>query len=161
MKTVLFIISFVCLLSVSSYAQESMQAQVILKANVVDSTFVFGKWNAKEGTELHLTYLGSVTTFEGTILKFMNRAFIFGLSHRMSTRLYVFSAENRFLGYYILGGKYDMPDRLENGMLIFEPNNGCAAIRSIDMRMGILPLFFKECKDGRGNVYYFEKDIEE
>lgn len=155
MQRVFITILITCLFSFGGYAQHHGQLAEVLNANVVDSTFVFGKWDGHGGTEEQLTYLGSVTTFEGTTLKFMGRLYLFGHVPRASTRLYVFNKADEYLGYYSMGGKYELPNRLEHGMLIFDAHGRCNTTQLVDMRMGILPLFFKECKDGMGDLYYF------
>ena len=46
-------------LTVSSSGQKAQQKIIqVLKKEVIDSVFVFGKWTGKGETETHLKYLG-------------------------------------------------------------------------------------------------------
>jgi hypothetical protein len=136
--------------------------QKVLKKALVNKLNKFGKWTEKGGTETHLRYLGQVTTKDGRTFKIMNYSWFWGLSHRATSRILIFNVKNQYVGNYGLTMTYDLPDKLENGKLIFT-NNGnkdCDKhlITRLDLRRGLPRKFFLNCKGDYGYIYTLDTE---
>lgn len=133
--------------------------QNILQKGIVDSTFIFGKWTENSGTETHLKYLGQVTTKHGQTFKILNSIWIWGLSHRATSRILVFDNQNKYVGNYYVTLTTDLPTKLKNGKLIFEnTDEDCdkKLTTIIDLNKGLPKQFFRKCKGEYGDFYSFE-----
>jgi len=135
--------------------------QVVLKNNVTDSLYVFGKWNENNGTETQLKYLGVIKTDKGNY-KIITSCRLWGLSKRATNKVLIFSEDNKYLGNYYLTMKYDLPEKIENNQLVFlhSESNNCnkKTITRLSFDNGIPEQFFLECKDGYGEIYSFDKE---
>ena len=147
--TILFLL-FVSLISTGQTNDNSIR-QKVLKSNLANKTFIFGKWTEKGGTETHLTYLGKVKTKDGKTFKIMNSIWFWGLSHRATSRILIFNQNNKYYGNYGLGMTYEIPDKLENGKLFFtydkKDNCNCNAITVLNLKNGLPNEIFIKCKD--------------
>jgi hypothetical protein len=136
--------------------------QQVLEKNFVDSLFVFGKWTEDGETETRLKYLGEITTTDGRIFKIMNSIWFWGLSHRATCRLLMFDDHNQYLGNYRFGGPYELPDKLENGCLIFKnfDNVHCdkKIITKVDFTLGLPKEIFIKCKGKYGDIFKFDPE---
>ncbi len=147
------------LFSVSSTGQVNDRdiRQEVLRKGIVNKLFVFGKWTEKGGTETHLRYLGKVTSKDGRTFKIMNYSWFWGLSHRATSRILIFNNKNQYVGNYGLTLTSDLPDKLENGKLIFtnKDNEDCDRnlITSVSLKHGLPKEFFLKCKGDYGDIY--------
>jgi hypothetical protein len=134
--------------------------QLVLKKNIVDSLFVFGKWTAEGSEESHFMYLGKVVTKDRQVLKIMTSCWFWGLSHRATCTILIFNEKNQPLGNYNGLMIYELPDKLENGKLIFlNTDKECLSITTtIDFGNGIPEHIFIKCKEDYGNEYTFSHD---
>ena len=135
--------------------------QVVLKNNVKDSLYIFGKWNEKEGTETHIKYLGVIKS-KTENFKILTSCWLWGLSKRATNRILVFSENNEYLGNYYLTMQCDLPEKIENNQIVFL-HSECAdcdkeAITRLSFANGIPEQFFLECKNGSGDIYSFDKE---
>lgn len=131
----------------------------VFTENQIGKEFVFGNWNENGETETHLTYLGEVKTDKGKIHKIMNSSLIWGLSGRATNRILIFNQKNQYLGNYFLTQKSDLPTELKNGTLIFTNTDSNCDVNinsKINLRKGLPKQFFRECKNGFGDIYTFE-----
>ncbi len=154
--TIIFIGFF---FAANSQTNDNIIRRDVLKKNKVGKEFVFGKWNEKGETETHLTYLGKVKTKSGKIYKVMNSTWIWGLSCRATNRILIFNEKNQYLGNYRVTLVSDLPSKLKNGNLIFENlNSDCdkKVISEINLTIRLPKQFFRECKDGYGDIYSFD-----
>jgi len=149
------------MLTLSSLAQidDNILRQQVLEKGIIDSSFIFGKWTKEGQTETHLKYLGQVTTTDGHVWKLMNSSCFWGLSHHATTKILVYNVKNEYVGNYHLGMIYDLPDKLENGKLIFT-NYGkkdCDQkhITKVDFTRGCPKDMFIKCKGEYGDSYIF------
>jgi hypothetical protein len=135
--------------------------QVVLKNNVTDSLYVFGKWSETDGTETHLIYLGTITSPQG-IFKIMTSSWFWGQSKRATSRILIFNEKNEFLGNYYVGMTYDLPEKIENNQVVFLHSNTDECdknkVTRLSFESGIPDVFFLECKDGYGDMYKFAKE---
>ena len=124
-KTLLIIILLVVFIN-PSFAQvtDKQIRNIVLKNSNIDSLIVFGKWNEKGDTETQLKYLGNIKTKEGKQYKLVNSVFIWGLSHRASSRILIYNYRNQYVGNYILNTVKELPFQLKEGKLIFK-NQDC------------------------------------
>jgi hypothetical protein len=156
MKNILF---FLCVFFANAQTKiaTNHNYQVVLNKNIENKTFIYGKWNEKDGTETHLTYLGKVKTKKGKTFKIMTSIWYWGKSHRATSRILVFNDQNQYYGNYCLGMTYEIPDKLENGNLIFKYNKGETCDKEsktiIDFKNGLPNQIFIKCKNGMGDFY--------
>jgi hypothetical protein len=150
-------ILFTC--SVKGQVNDTEIRQQVLEKNSVDSLFIFGKWTESGQTETHLKYLGEVSTTDGRIFKIMNSCWFWGLSHRATSRILIYNDKNQYIGNYGLGMTYDLPDKLENGYLVFTnfDNRDCdkKLITKVNFIKGLPKEIFIKCKGEYGDSYYF------
>ena len=144
-------------------AQLSDQAirQKVLEKAIVDSSFIFGKWTEKGGTETHLKYLGQVTTKHGQTFRILTSSWFWGLSHRATSRILVFDDKNKYVGNYHVTMTTDLPTKMDNGKLIFKniaDNCDENLMTIIEMKNGLPKQFFRKCKGKYGDIYSFDTE---
>lgn len=158
---ILILISLVAKTAMGQVNDNSIRQQV-LKENIVDSLFVFGRWTINGGTEIHLKYLGQVMTSDGRILKIMNSCCFCGLSRRASSQILIFNEKNQYVGNYYLWMTYDLPDKLENGVLIFrnKDKEDCdkSIVTKVDLTKGLPEHIFLRCEGENGDLYSFSAE---
>jgi hypothetical protein len=133
--------------------------QRVLENAIVDSTFTFGKWTEKGGTETHLKYLGQFTTKQGRTFKILNSMWFWGLSQRATSRILVFDNNNKYVGNYYVTTTTDLPTKLQSGKLIFKnTDKDCDRnlMTIVDLKRGLPKQFFRKCKGEYGDVYTFD-----
>ncbi|MFL9844866.1 hypothetical protein [Flavobacterium rhizosphaerae] len=156
----LFLLLFLIYSSaVFSQINEYNIRKIVLEKNIADSLFVFGSWEKNE-SEFHLKYIGIITSPEGNY-KIITSVWYWGLSHRATTRILIYSDRNKYLGNYYLGSVYDIPEKIENDQLVFLHSKSTDCYKKVITRLsfekGIPKQFFLECKDGMGDIYMFDK----
>lgn len=165
LKICILTMSFIS--SVKGQVINSELRQRVLRANNVDSLYVFGNWTENGQTETHLKYLGEVPTTDGQILKIVNSVGYWGLSHRATSQILIYNVKNQYVGNYGSLMPSDLPVKLENGWLVFTnvDNLDCDnnLITKIDFTAGIPKQIFIKCKglsDGKlkGDFYSFSTE---
>lgn len=162
MNTKIYLLLTLIFISLSIFGQVNDDSirQEVLNKDVTDSLYVFGEWNETEGTETHLRYLGVVKTDKGNF-KIMTSSWYWGLSKRATSRILVFSNENKYLGNYYVGMTYDLPEKIMNNQIIFMHSESDDCDKKVTTRLtfenGIPEQFFLECKNGYGDIYSFDK----
>ena len=158
----IFILTLLFAFSVKGQVTDKELRQQVLEKDLVDSLFIFGKWTENGHTETHLKYLGTVSTTDGRVFKLMNSSWFWGRSRHATSRILIFNDKNQYLGNYTLGMTFDLPDKLENGELIFTnlDNEECdsALITKVDFIKGLPKEFFIKCKGKYGESYKFSSD---
>jgi hypothetical protein len=134
--------------------------QQVLEKGIIDSLFVFGRWDTSGNTETHLKYLGAVTTANGKVYKVVTSSFFWGqFSQHATSRILIFNNNNQYLGDYYLTVIYDLPEKLVKGKLIFNnaKRNGCDKnlVTEVDLKNGLPKSFFLKCKGEKGDIYTF------
>lgn len=161
MKRIFFFLFFLPVL-VRSQVNYDLIRQKVLQIGIVDSEYIFGKWNGKGGTETHLRYLGQITSKRGKSYKIMNSVCLWGLSCRATSRILVFDSQNRWVGEYYVGMTDELPNKLSNGKLIFTNTNrgDCdkRLVTIVNLNNGLPKQFFLKCKGDFGDIYTFRTD---
>lgn len=156
-RLILLILTIFFTTSLEGQVNDNEIRQMVLDKNIIDSLFIFGKWTENGQTETHLKYLGEVTTKDGRVFKIMNSCWFWGLSHRATSRILIFNGNNQYVGNYGLGMTYDLPDKLENGILIFTnfENEDCdiKLITKVNFKKGLPNEIFIKCKEEYGDIY--------
>ncbi|MES2267161.1 MAG: hypothetical protein V4520_10390 [Bacteroidota bacterium] len=149
-------------LSVTAQVNDHKIRLSVLKKGIIGHNFIFGKWNKVGETETHLKYLGEVNTTKGKTYKLMTSAWYWGLSHRATSRILVYTNRNKYIGEYFVGSIYDLPDKLIDGKLLFKnydnPDCDKSIITIIDLIQGIPKQIFLKCKGEYGDLYSFNHD---
>ncbi|MCD1118082.1 hypothetical protein [Chryseobacterium turcicum] len=160
----IFFFFFVIIIPQFLFAQindDNIRLKTLQKSNI-GKKYIYGKWNEKGGTETHLTYLGNVVSKKG-IYKIMNSTWLWGLSRRATNRILIFNNLNQYIGEYSVIMMSDLPQKFRHGILIFKnKNNDCdrRVSSKINFKNGIPKQFFRECKNGSGDLYEFDSFIE-
>ncbi|WP_299675740.1 hypothetical protein [uncultured Dokdonia sp.] len=155
--------SFIWFIGLNIYGQidNNVLYQKVLSENSIDSIYVFGQWNKIDGIETHLKYLGMICN-KNENFKIVTSSRLWGLSKRATNKILVFSEKNKYLGNYYVTMKYDLPAKIENNQIVFSPpkeaNCDKDLITRISFGKGIPEQFFIECKDGKGDIYLFNKE---
>lgn len=146
-------------LSMTAQANDDAIRQTVLSKNIVNKEYTFGKWNENGGTETHLKYLGTVKTKAGEKFKIITSSLHWGLSHHATSKILIYTASNKYYGRYPVYGLTDLPEKLENGFLIFtnidERDCDKNIITKVDFRNELPKEFFITCKGKDGDLYYF------
>ena len=159
LKILLTTIILTIAVSANGQTSDSLIRQKVLHRAIIGRTFVFGKWTPTKGFETHLTYLGKVNSQNGQTYKIVNSVWHWGLSHRATSRILVFSNNNKYIGNYYVTVTSDLPTKLIEGKLIFENRGGDCdrKIRTIvDLTHGLPNSFFRKCKGEYGDIYSFD-----
>lgn len=130
----------------------------ILRLNHVGKTY---KLNTEDNTLTYLRYLGKVRTAKGKAYKILTSTWIWGISHRATNRILVYTDSNRYVGNYYLPTIDDVPNYIENNKLVFlNRGHDCdpQLITYLDFHSGIPNQFFRKCKGGSGDIYTFSTD---
>ena len=150
--------------SISSFCQitdNTIRLQV-LESGITDSLFVFGKWTSDGQTQTELRYLGKITTDSGKVYKILNSSWIWGLSRRATIRILIYTDNNDYVGNYHLNTISDLPERIENGQLVFtnKSKEGCdkTITTNIDLRKGCPKEIFIKCTETEGGIFIFTLD---
>ena len=164
MTTRLTILALTLLFTLSANGQvnENIIRQQVLEKAVVDSLFVFGKWTKTGQTETHLKYLGQIETIKGQVYKIMNSCWLWGLSRKATNRILIFDGKNKYVGNYCLGMISELPDKLEEGTLIFsnQDKKGCDSnlVTKVDFSNGLPKEIFLKCEGENGDIYSFSTE---
>ncbi len=149
----LFIIT--CIANITVAQPTEQQIQTVLKANVIDSLFVFDN-STKQGKAtnyniVNLKYLGSVTTIKGNTFKLISSIWIWGLSQRGTTRILVYNDKNQYVGNYNMDLVSNAPTKLDKGILVFENDKRRSGSNSKTVRVNL--------KHGLPNSFYLNGDF--
>ena len=120
---------------ISAQTQDQKIRLAILKSDITEKDFVFGEWNGKEETETHLNYLGEITTKDNISYKIMTSSWFWGYTKKVTNLILVYNREYELLGNYYLNTTCQLPNKIEDNKLIFEPvecRNCDKAITKID-----------------------------
>lgn len=146
---------------VTAQVNDDSIRQIVLRYNIIDTTYVFGEWNEKGGTETHLRFLGTINSDSGKY-KIMTSSWYFALSKRASSKILIYNDKNEYIGFYYVGMTYELPDAIDNNELIFRHSDNDDCDNNLTTRLsfkhGIPEEFFLECKNGFGDIYPFSKD---
>lgn len=162
MKTIPFLLCIAFLCNMTAMAQDNDQAKrrTVLEQGIIDSVFVFGQWTEKGSTETHLKYLGEVTTMDGRVFKVMTSIWLWGLSRHATNKILIYNGKNQYVGNYYMSIMSDLPDKLEDGRLIFTnyDNEDCdrKLITKVNLKKGLPTQFFLKCQGQMGDIYTFE-----
>jgi len=157
--TVTLTIGFGC---ANGQVHDQMIRQKVLQKAIVDSIFIFGKWTERTGTETHLTYLGSVTTKHGQTYKILNSIWYWGLAHRATSRILIFTNDNKYVGNYYVTVTTDLPTKMEKGKLIFKNTDGDCdknLMTILDLKKDLPKQFFRTCKGKYGDIYSLDTEF--
>ncbi|MBW7673980.1 hypothetical protein [Chryseobacterium chendengshani] len=123
--------------------------------------FVVGSWK-KQKLESHFRYIGKVTNSKNEIINIVTQTKYEGeISRRAINSIMVWQDENKYIGFYHISIKDDLPNKMENGILYFENvNNNCdkKITTKINFNKEIPQKIFRKCKDGYGDLYEFQID---
>ena len=131
----------------------------VLQKNEIGKTLTYGKWTENGGTETELTYLGTLKEY-----KILNSSWIWGMSKRATNRILIFNSNNEYIGNYYVTTKCDLPNRIENNILIFKRSNceNCDNIETkIEFKSEIPMEIYINCKVKYGDLYSFDKTLTE
>jgi hypothetical protein len=153
------------LFSINSACQinENKARLEVLDSGKTDSLFVFGKWSSDGQTQSELKYLGQIVTDSGQVYKILNSSFIWGLSRRATNRILIYTINNEYVGNYYLHTVSDLPEKIENGQLVFT-NKGkedCdkSIITTIDFRTGYPKEILIKCTETDVEIFTFSSDL--
>ncbi|MCY0968080.1 hypothetical protein [Chryseobacterium wangxinyae] len=123
--------------------------------------YVVGSWK-KQKLESHFKYIGTVTNSKNEIINIVTQSRYEGkISKRAINSIMVWQDKNKYIGYYRISMKNDLPNKMENGILYFEnATNNCdkRITTKIDFNKEIPQKIFRKCKDDFGDLYEFQID---
>ncbi|MBE9583223.1 hypothetical protein IM792_02060 [Mucilaginibacter sp. JRF] len=144
-----------------TYAQTAKSNNIrlhVLRLNKIGKTYTL---NTEDSTVTELRYLGKISTSKGKTYKILTSVWIWGISHRATNRILVYTANNRYVGNYYLTLSTDLPDCIMDNKLVFrnkEPDCDSRLTTYLDFNNDIPKKFFRKCRGERGDIYTFSKD---
>lgn len=134
--------------------------ELILSENNIGIEYFFKVMLKNEVLEYRITYLGNISSSKG-LLKFLNSTVYSGLyedSKRANSRVFLYDSTNNKMGYYYVGGAFDVPSKIQGTDLIFSFNNDeCNKTTPISFKDSIPKEIFINCTEKGGNFHKFEK----
>jgi hypothetical protein len=134
----------------------------VLRHNDVNKEYKYT--NKKDQTTTLLKYLGQVKTTSGASYKILTSVWLWGQSHRATSRILIYDSFNRYIGQYHVDMIYDLSNAVKGTQLVFlnsdNLGSGCDlhAVTYIDLSNGLPKQIFIKCKGDAGDVYSFERD---
>jgi len=155
LRTYFFLFILTCIANITVAQPTEQQIQTVLKANVIDSLYIFDHTVKQQGYTdyniVKLKYLGGVNTTKGDTFKLISSIWIWGLSQRGTTRILVYNDKNQYVGNYYMSLVSNAPIKLENGMLLFVNDKGRSGSNEKTVRVNL--------KHGLPNSFYLNGDF--
>ncbi|MEO6523339.1 MAG: hypothetical protein ABIN91_16775 [Mucilaginibacter sp.] len=107
----------------------------VLNKGIIGKPFIFDKSKGKDHDKTTLKYLGKLTTKPGVTYKIMSSCWIWGLSQRTTSRILVYTAQNKYIGNYYMSTTDVLPVKIARNQLIFKDVNGVSD--SINFNNGV------------------------
>ncbi len=126
----------------------------------IGNEYIIGNWE-KDKTEQHFKYLGEVINQNNEKINLINQTRYEGEFSKKAINNIMVWQDGKYLGYYYITMKNDLPTKFENGFLFFENiHNECEkrTITKIDFRKDIPKKIFRKCKADLGDLYEFQTD---
>ena len=134
----------------------------VLKTDIPEKVFVFGKWNEKDGTETHLNYLGKITSHDSEVFKIMTSSWFWGLTKKVTNLILVYTNDNKLLGNYYLDSSCILPNKIKDNKLWFKQSdcNECSNnVAELNIFNGKPGPFFLGCRSGKGSLFSFYQSL--
>ena len=165
LNILIFALLIICFTSANGQEEEYNQKLLkeIFEKGLVDSEFVFGKWDTSGNEETHLKYLGELKTTDGKVFKVINESFHWGYSRHATSRILIFKGDNKFVGEYEVNSIFELPIKLSNGKLLFlnkEADCDKNLRNEIDFTGGVPKRIFLKCKGENGDLYILQEHNE-
>ncbi|MEY4039037.1 MAG: hypothetical protein RIR67_1349 [Bacteroidota bacterium] len=159
-QQIIILLGFLYCLPLIGQENNSLIRLKVLKANTIDSLYIFGKLTDNGGEETHLKYLGQFKATNGQTYKVMTSIYFWGLSKHATSNILIYNKTNEYIGNYNVWVFDDLPVRLENGILIFKNKEECDKIiaNNIDLKNGIPKQIFLKCQGENGDLYNFTSE---
>lgn len=161
MRLSFYITIIFSLLLIQSFGQvdhSKLRLRVLIQ-NKIGKEFKFS--DSKDSTKLYLKYLGQLSTRKGVTYKIVASIYIWGMSHRATSRIVVFTKGNKYVGNYYITVFNDLPNKVINNRLIFtnsDPNCDKKVMTKLSFVNGIPAHFFQECKKNTGDFCSFSSE---
>lgn len=144
MRKLLFLIFLNCSIQISGQLKKNIDYwKIVLEKSIIGKKFTFGKWDENGNDELVLTYLGTII-YNRKKFKIMTSIWYWGLSGRATSRILIYDNRNKFLGDYYLDLTCEIPKKIQNNSIIFQPNcedNSQKTITSISFNNKGIPKY--------------------
>jgi hypothetical protein len=135
--------------------------KLVLSEDEIGQEYFF-KINGKSIDDANISYLGTITTKSGKVLKFIkeiNYSGAYENSKHGNGQVFIYDKENKKLGVYYVGGSSDVPFKIEGSNLIFSYNNErCDETTVISFQDSIPKQIFVACTKEGGDLYTFTKE---
>ena len=133
--------------------------RLVLSENKIGQDYSF-KISGKIIDEISITYLGETKTKQDKVLRFLNSTNFTGLyedARRANSSIYIYDGTGHKLGSYYVGSLNSLPNKIEDGRLIFlYSNETCNQTTSISFTDSIPRQIFVSCTKNGGNLYTFQ-----
>jgi len=132
--------------------------QKVLRRGIIGKEY---KFVHQDSTVTRLKYLGKAKARDGSEYKVLTSIWLWGLSHRATSRIFIYNGANRYLGQYYVTMTYDLPNSLIKNQLIFLNTDNWGEdcdiklITRIDFSKGLPKHLFIKCKGNSGDLYSF------
>lgn len=168
-QNITIILCFIFLFSCSSPKQDKELnkdyydkcRELVLSENKIGQEYFFNV-SGKTIDEISVVYLGEIRTKKGKIIRFLNSTNFTGAfedARKATGSVFIYDDNGQRLGSYYVGGINSLPNKLDNGNLIFLYNNeNCNQSTSINFVDSIPKQIFINCTSKGGDLYTFQAD---
>lgn len=132
---------------------------IVLTKQAIGKTFSFdSSVNKIEKNLIQITYLGKVETKTHINYYILTWARIWGVNEHTTGVILIYNTDNKYVGKYVLGSMYDLPNKINKNSLIFNNERKAYCDKSIDTRISFDSIpqnIFIRCKDNDGDIYSY------
>lgn len=131
----------------------------VLSRHVIGKTFSFNfSKSANEKNTIKVKYLGKVKTKAHVEYSVLTWARIWGSNEHTTGVVFLYTANNKYAGKYVLGSMFDLPSEIEGNNLIFtnEIKEDCDKSIVTKVSFDSIPQnIFIRCKGDYGDIYSY------
>jgi hypothetical protein len=139
---------------VAALAQQDIKLKVLLSGQK-GRIFCYDSSTKINGTnKIFIEYLGKIHNKDHNEFKILTWSRVWGPNEHTTGSIYIYNIQNKFIGKYVLGDRWDLPMKIKKNSLIFiKQGRGCNTVTRIDFSEEIPKQIFIKCKGEYGDVY--------
>lgn len=149
------------IIHVSALGQQDIRLEALKRGQPGKTSCYDSSTNANGLNKIFIRYLGSKKSDNGNEFKVLTWSRVWGPDKHTTGVIYVYNKKNIYVGRYILGDAWDLPNKVEKNSLIFnKKKKGCdpGAVTRIDFSEGHPKEIFLKCKGEYGDIYSFSTE---
>jgi len=134
--------------------------KLVLSENKIGKEYLFQNVGNKID-ELNVKYLGNSVLKNGDTIRIITSVNYTGLyedSRKANASIYLYNFKNQKIGYYNVGGVFNLPSEIKNNSMIFRfENEQCNQTTLIKLYDSIPRNIYVKCTPEAGDIYDLQK----